>query len=65
MKQILEINLTGADGNIFAIVGRAAELLKQNGKRDEANEMKNRVIKQKSYEDALKVVSEYVEIREI
>ena len=65
MKAQLQIDLNGSDGNIFVVIGRAAEILKQNEQRDKANEMKNRVIKQKSYDDALKVINEYVEIRQI
>ncbi|MCK4528223.1 hypothetical protein KAW18_12700 [candidate division WOR-3 bacterium] len=65
MRPVLHIDLNGSDGNIFVVIGRAAEILKQNEERDKANEMKNRVIKQKSYDDALKVINEYVEIRQI
>lgn len=65
MKAQLQIDLNGSDGDIFVVIGRAAEILKQNEQRDKANEMKNRVIKQKSYDDALKVINEYVEIRQM
>ena len=65
MKPTLHINLNGSDSNIFLVIGRAAEILKRDEQRDEANKMKNRVIKQKNYEDALKVIGEYVEIEEI
>ena len=65
MKPILHIDLNGSDGNIFVVIGRAAELLKRDNQRDKANNMKNRVIVQESYEDALKVINEYVEIKEI
>ena len=65
MKPILEIDLNSSDGNIFVVIGRTTEILKQNNQRDKANEMKNRVIKQKNYKDALKVIGEYVEIRQL
>lgn len=63
MKPTLHINLNGSDGNIFVVIGRPPEILKRDEQRDKANKMKNRVIKQKSYEDALKVIGEYVEIK--
>ena len=65
MKPTLHIDLKGEDGNIFVVTGRAAEVLKRDNQRDEANRMKNTVIKQKSYEDALKIINEYVKIKEI
>lgn len=30
MKAQLQIDLNGSDGNIFVVIGRAAEILKQN-----------------------------------
>lgn len=64
MKPKLRIDLRGQDDNIFVVIGRAAEILKRSNKRDEANEMKNRVIKQKSHASALKVINEYVQLIE-
>lgn len=61
-KPILEIVL---DGNMFATIGKAAELLKVVKRRDEANEMKNRVLGLGSYEEVLAVINEYVEIKQI
>ena len=56
-----KMQLAGMDGNIFAITGRASALLKRSGQRDEAQEMFDRVIASGSYEEALGIVSEYVE----
>ncbi len=55
----------GADGNIFNLVGIAAKSLKRNGYRDEADEMRDRVFKSHSYEEALGIIQEYVEPVEV
>lgn len=56
-----KLNLAGEDGNIFAILGRASRLLKQNGQIKEADQMYFRVTSSGSYEEALRIISEYVE----
>ena len=56
-----KINLAGTDGNIFAILGKAAQLLRENGQPEQAAEMARRVFQSRSYEKALAIVSEYVE----
>lgn len=56
-----KMNLVGEDGNIFAILGRAARLLHRFGQEDRAKEMTQRVTASSSYNDALFIVSEYVE----
>jgi len=53
--------LLGQDGNIFAILGRASALLKQAGMKEQADEMFQRVTASGSYEQALNIISEYVE----
>ena len=47
--------------NIFAILGRASALLKRAGMKDQADEMFQRVTASGSYEQALNIISEYVE----
>ena len=56
-----KMQLIGQDGNIFAIMGRASRLLKNNGQREKAMEMCDRVTASQSYSEALNIVSEYVE----
>lgn len=56
-----KMQLLGYDGNIFAIMGRASRLLKNNGQREKAKEMCDRVTASQSYSEALSIVSEYVE----
>lgn len=61
-KTDLQVQLIGEDGNIFNLIGIVAKELKRNGHRDYAKEIQSRLKEQKSYEDALNLISEYVEI---
>lgn len=56
-----KMKLVGQDGNIFAILGRASRLLKENGQPDQAKEMSSRVYQSGDYYKALNIISEYVE----
>lgn len=61
-----KMNLIEEDGssaacNIFAILGRASRLLRENGQADKAKEMHDRVCRSGNYAEALHIVSEYVE----
>ena len=54
--------LIGQDGNIFNLVGIASRTLKQNGMREQAKEMSDKVFSSYSYDEALNIIGEYVEI---
>jgi hypothetical protein len=55
--------LIGENGNIFNLMGIAQKTLKQNGLGNKATEMINRITNTaKSYEEALNIISEYVEV---
>ncbi len=54
--------LIGADGNIFNLLGIAARTLRRNGMSNEAKEMSERVTSSGSYDEALNILGEYVEI---
>ena len=55
--------LIGEDGNIFNLMGIASRTLKRNGMQEEAKEMCNRITNgAKSYDEALMIIDEYVEI---
>lgn len=56
-----KLKLLGHDGNIFSVLGDASRLLKQNGQPEAAKEMFDRVTSSPSYEQALAIISEYVE----
>jgi len=55
-------NLTGTDGNIFALMGKASRCLKKAGYPEKATEMCEKVVKTQSYHEALAVITEYVEV---
>ena len=56
-----KMRLYGEDGNIFAILGSAARLLRENGQSEQAKEMMDRVCHSDDYYKALRIISEYVE----
>ncbi len=58
----LDCQLIGEDGNIFNLLGKAMKTLKSNGMYDEAKEMKERVSSSSSYNEALNIIGEYVNI---
>lgn len=57
--------LIGADGNIFNLMGIAAKTLRRNGMADEAKEMTNRIYASGSYDQALGIIGEYVNITSV
>ena len=57
-----ECELIGHNGNIFNLMGIASKTLKENDMADEAKEMCRRITSSGSYDEALCIISEYVEI---
>lgn len=55
-------NLIGQDGNIFNLVGIAARALRRAGQRDKADEMQKRIFAAGSYDSALSIIMEYVDV---
>ena len=55
--------LIGEDGNIFNLIGIATRTLRQNGMADEAVEMRSRILALESYDKALCIIGEYVNIK--
>ena len=55
----------GENGNIFNLVGIAARTLKRNGLSEEASEMSTKVFGSGSYEEALSIIGEYVNITSV
>ena len=53
--------IIGADGNIFNLVAIASKTLKASGFVNEAQEMSKKVFTSSSYEEALQIITEYVE----
>ena len=54
--------LIGQDGNIFNLVGIAARTLRQNDMPEQAKAMTERVFASSSYNEALCIIGEYVNI---
>lgn len=54
--------LIGENGNIFNLMGIASRTLKRNNMQDEAKEMCDRITSAKSYDEALCIIAEYVDI---
>lgn len=61
MKPVVAIDMDGPDGNIFAVMGAAARALRKANLSGE-KEMQNRVMSSGSYEEALNIIEEYVEL---
>lgn len=57
-----ECKLIGENGNIFNLMGIASTTLKHHGMREQAEEMKTRIRGAKSYDDALQIIMDYVDI---
>lgn len=53
--------IIGADGNIFNLVAIASKTLKTSGLVNEAQEMSKRVFTSSSYEEAIQIITEYIE----
>lgn len=62
-KVIFERN--GESGNIYWVMGAAYTVLLQEGRRQDAEAMQNKVMEQHSYEDALEVIAEFVDLQEV
>lgn len=54
--------LIGQDGNIYNLMGIAARTLKKNGMAEQAREMRDRICDSGSYDKALCIIGEYVNI---
>ena len=54
--------LVGEDGNIFAILGRVRRALRESGQPEQADAVTERVTQAGSYDEALRIIMEYVEV---
>ena len=58
-----ECRLIGTDGNVFALIGKASKALKRADMRDEAKAMADKCMAAGSYDEALRSIMSYVEVR--
>lgn len=54
--------LIGQDGNIFHLMGIASRTLEEHGMEDTAGEMRSRILESGSYDKALAIIGDYVNI---
>ena len=57
-----DCKLIGEDGNIFNLMARASRTLRENELFEEAAEMCERITSSGSYDEALCIIGEYVNI---
>ena len=57
-----DCKLIGEDGNIYNLMGLAARTLRRNGLTEQATEMTERITGCGSYDEALGIIGEYVNI---
>lgn len=57
-----DCRLIGRDGNIYCLLGIAAQTLREHGMEEQAKEMLSRITQCQSYDSALNVISDYVNI---
>lgn len=55
--------LIGEDGNVFNLAGIVSRTLRKAGMRDKVEEFQNRLFKCGSYDEALVLMQDYVEIK--
>jgi len=61
-KRKPKCKLIGENGNIFNLMGIASRTLKRNGLKEESEEMIKRIKESHSYDKALMIIADYVEI---
>ena len=62
-KTNITVQLTGTDGNIFAIITKVRDALRRNGHSDLVKEFTDYITSSSSYEEALCRVMEYVIVK--
>ena len=55
-------NLTDCDGNVFMLAGQVSRTLKGAGLADKATEFQGKLTTCKSYDEALQLMMQYVEV---
>lgn len=57
--------LIGDDGNIFYMMSKASRTLKEHGMTEQAQEMRRRITQCQSYDSALSIIGDYVNITSV
>lgn len=58
----ITVKLVGEDGNVFFIIGKVSKALRRGGFPELAKEYQTRVMAAGSYDEALGITMEYVEV---
>jgi len=61
MEEKPRCQLTGEDGNVFAVIGRVTRALKKAGQKKRADEFMERALSAGSYDRVLSIAEEYVD----
>ena len=61
-KTNLEVELVGQDGNVFNLAGLVSKALKRGGYSELAKEFLDKLPSCGSYDEALRLMSKYVEV---
>lgn len=61
-RQKPDCPLIGRDSNIFNLIGIAGQTLREHGMEEQAKEMFSRITQCQSYDSALNIISDYVNI---
>ena len=61
---VVRFDRRGESGNIFYIIATASLALRLECRDSDANQMRTRVMMSKSYDEALEIIAEYVDLVE-
>lgn len=61
-KLNLKVQLVGQDGNIFNLIGIVSKQMKRNGYSDQVNEFIKDITSSKSYNEALRKITTWVNV---
>ena len=57
-----KVKLSGTDGNVFALAGQVSRALRKAGQEDKAKEFSSKLFSMGSYDEALQLMMEYVDV---
>ena len=64
-KPILEIDISGPDGNIYVIMGLVMQILRKQRRYTDWNNLRDAITSSKSYAKALREINKVVELVDI
>lgn len=64
-KPVLEIDISGPDGNIYVIMGMVMQILRKQRRYTDWNNLRDAITSSKSYANALREINKVVELVDI